>query len=190
MTRIIAGSLRGRRLVTPKGSRTRPTSDRVRESMFAALQAATDLDGANVLDLFAGTGAVGIEAVSRGAAHALLIESHAPTAALLRRNIAALGIAAKARVLTAAVPRALAAPPPDRFDLVFADPPYALDNADLTEVLTLLVTQGWLAEDADVIVERSSRTAAPEWPDGLVAERSRRYGESTLWYGRGLWTRI
>ncbi|CAM3234697.1 16S rRNA (guanine(966)-N(2))-methyltransferase RsmD [Stackebrandtia soli] len=188
MTRIIAGIHRGRRIETPPGDRTRPTSDRVRESLFGSLQAMVDLDGAAVLDLYAGSGAVGLEAASRGASPVVLIESHAKTVGLLRRNIATLGLGARVSVTAGAIPQVLRQRPPRRFDVVFADPPYALDNAALATTLSTLVEFDWLAEEADVIVERATRGGAPDWPEGIEGLRSRRYGESTLWYGRGLWT--
>lgn len=156
--------------------------------MFGALSAARDLTGTHVLDLYAGTGAVGIEACSRGAESAVFIESHTPTAQLLRRNLATLGLTGSTEVLTGSLPGAVARPAPRAFDIVFADPPYALDNATLSSLLNALCDNGWIAEDADVIIERASRSGAPQWPDGLAEVRSRRYGESTLWYGRPSWT--
>lgn len=188
MTRIIGGSLGGRRLSTPEGDNTRPTSDRVREALFGSLEAAGILDGAHVLDLYAGSGAVGLEALSRGAVSALFFESHAATARVLRRNIATLGVSAETDVNTAKLPGGLKLEPPRRFDLVFADPPYALDPTDLAIVLSHLVELDWLAEDADVVVERPSRGGEPFWPEGLTCDRSRRYGETILWYGHRSWT--
>lgn len=188
MTRIIAGEHGGRRLATPTGDRTRPTSDRVREALFGALTARGDLTDQAVLDLYAGSGAIGLEAVSRGAGAALLIESHPATARVIKRNIAALRVEDRAEVLAASLPQALNRAAPRRFDVVYIDPPYDLPQRELTEVLSALSTGDWLAEDADVIVERSSRSDEPDWPDGLATVRSRRYGESTLWYGRALWT--
>ncbi|GAA4900889.1 16S rRNA (guanine966-N2)-methyltransferase [Stackebrandtia albiflava] len=188
MTRIIAGEHRGRRLATPAGDRTRPTSDRVREALFGALQATGGIEDAAVLDLYAGSGAVGLEAVSRGAAHVLMVEAHPGTARVIRRNIATLSAGDRAEVLVAELPQAVRRPAPRPFDLVFADPPYALPDTGLAEVLAALAANGWLAEDADVIVERSSRSGEPAWPPDVTGTRSRRYGESTLWYGRALWT--
>lgn len=188
MTRIIAGEHGGRRLSTPPGDRTRPTSDRVREALFGSLDAAGRLTDANVLDLYAGSGAVGLEAVSRGAAYALLIESHPATARVIAGNIAGLGVRDRVEVTVASLPQALRRKASRRFDFVFADPPYTVGNEELAEVLVALVEGGWLTEEADVVLERPRRADEPSWPDGLGTVRSRRYGESTLWYGRALWT--
>lgn len=182
MTRVIAGTLGGRRLATPSGRDTRPTSDRVREALFNSL--AGRLAGARFADLYAGSGAVGIEALSRGAAHALFVESSPKATRVLRENLATLGVAHAAEVVTAPVASALARDPGAPYDVVFADPPYAQPDAELAEVLEALVTGGWIAEDGMVVVERSSRTGSPAWARGLTESRSRRYGETTLWYGR------
>ena len=185
MTRIIAGAHGGRRLAAPAGATTRPTADRVREALFSALEAMTDLSGARFLDLYAGSGAVGLEALSRGAVHALLVESDARAARAIRDNIAALRLAPAARLVSGKVTAVLAAPPDGGgYDVVFADPPYVLPGAELTAVLDALVSGGWLAAGAVVAVERSTRGEPLTWVDGITAERSRRYGETTLWYGR------
>jgi len=136
-----------------------------------------------VLDLYAGTGAVGLEALSRGAGHVLLVESDTRTAAVIKANIAAVGIPG-ATVVTDRAERLLSRPPgpAERYDLVFADPPYAVTQAALTRVLTLLA-DGWLAGDALVVVERATRSGTLEWPPGYVPGKSRRYGEATFWYG-------
>ena len=185
MTRIIGGRARGRRLQTPRGEATRPTSDRVREALFSALQSSLgSLEGVRFLDLYAGSGAVGLEALSRGAAAALLVEADAGALRTLRANVRALGLPG-ARVAAEKVERALAAPPNDpAYDVVFADPPYALDDAAVEAVLRALVDQSWLAPDAVVVIERPSRSAPLSWPSGMVGVRERRYGEGTLWYGR------
>lgn len=184
MTRIVAGTLGGRRITAPAGAHTRPTSDRVREGLFSALESLTDLPGARFADLYAGSGAVGLEALSRGAAHVLLVESDPKAARVIRQNLAALR--AEATLLTAKVATVLATGPPDGqpYDVVFADPPYAVPDGEISAMLALLLNQGWLAPDAVVVVERSSRSAPLAWVDGITAVRSRRYGETTLWYGR------
>ncbi|GAA1143789.1 16S rRNA (guanine(966)-N(2))-methyltransferase RsmD [Ornithinicoccus hortensis] len=183
MTRIIAGALGGRRIRTPRGSATRPTTDRVREALFARLQAWTDLDGAHVLDLYAGSGALGLEAASRGAATVLLVESDRSTAALLQDNIAALGVGDRCRVRRDRAERVVAGGPlGTAYDLVLLDPPYPLGEEGLAEVLRGLVGQGWLAERALVVVERSSRSAGPTWPPGLVPLDTKTYGQTTLHY--------
>jgi 16S rRNA (guanine966-N2)-methyltransferase len=185
MTRIIAGSLKGRRLATPPGDRTRPTSDRVREALFNSLAPGGDLDGLRFADLYAGSGAVGLEALSRGASAALFVESHAPTAKLLRRNIADLGVTG-AEVICAPVEKALQSEPGLPFDIVFADPPYAVTDAGIADLLASLVSHGWLAPDADVVVERGGRDAAVPWPAQIAEDRVRRYGTTALCYGHAL----
>lgn len=183
MTRIIAGVHRGRRLQTPTGDRTRPTSDRVREALFGSLTSLIDLDDARVVDLYAGSGAVGLEACSRGAAHAFLVESDARAARVIRANIAELRLSDSVVLTTSSVQAALAHAPAEPYDLVFADPPYSVDNTEVTANLTALLTNGWLHEDSLVLVERATRTAPFDWPEGLTESRGRKYGESIIWYG-------
>jgi 16S rRNA (guanine966-N2)-methyltransferase len=183
LTRVIAGEYGGRRLVTPSGSGTRPTSDRVREALFNTLGTMIELTGARVADLYAGSGAVGLEALSRGAARVLLVEADPRAARAARANIAALGASA-ATLTTTAVERALAARPPHEFDVVFADPPYDLGDGDLADVLAAAAANGWLAAGAVLVVERSSRSPEPVWPRDVTPDRGRRYGETVLWYGR------
>jgi 16S rRNA (guanine966-N2)-methyltransferase len=189
MTRIIAGVHGGRRLSAPAGAQTRPTSDRVREAFFSSLETMTDLSGARFMDLYAGSGAVGLEALSRGASHALLVESEPRAARVIRDNIVALRVGEAARLVTGKVGQVVSARPEgEPYDVVFADPPYALTDEELTGVQRALVDNGWLAPDAVVVIERATRPAgrgAPlTWVDGITADRSRRYGETTLWYGR------
>ncbi len=177
MTRIIGGAAGGRRLVTPAGRSTRPTSDRVREGLFSALGG--DLSGRSFLDLFAGSGAVGLEAASRGASAVVLVERDPKAVYSARENVAALGFSGV--VVRADDVLRFLHEPATPFDVVYVDPPYA-DSAD--GVLELLAGGGWLAPDGLVVVERDSRGAPPAWPPGIVADRDRRYGDSTLWYGR------
>lgn len=186
MSRIVAGTLGGRRIAAPPGEGTRPTSDRVREALFSSLEASAGLDGARFADLFAGSGAVGLEALSRGARHVLLVESDPRAARTIRHNIATLGAGPAARLVTARVGQVLATGPPDGepYDLVFADPPYAVPGEEVTAMLAALVDGGWLAEEAVVVVERATRGGPLTWVEGVTAERGRRYGETTLWYGR------
>ncbi|MFZ8756587.1 RsmD family RNA methyltransferase [Microbacterium sp. HMH0099] len=183
MTRIISGRAGGTVLDVPaKG--TRPTSDRVRESLFGALESAGLLDGARVADLYAGSGALGLESLSRGAASADLVELSGPAAGLIRRNAArvgAAGVSARASVHRANVTAYLTSVEAE-WDLVFLDPPYDLADADLTRALTALAPH--LSPDAVVVVERSTRSGAPDWAAaGLVAERDRAYGDTTMWWG-------
>ncbi|MCU7723657.1 16S rRNA (guanine(966)-N(2))-methyltransferase RsmD [Actinoplanes sp. KI2] len=185
MTRIIAGAHGGRRLSAPAGASTRPTSDRVREAFFSALDSMTDLSGARFADLYAGSGAVGLEALSRGANHALLVESDARAARVIRDNIVALRVGSAARLITGKVSQVLAGPPDGGpYDVVFADPPYAVDDDEILQLQEALLAGGWLVPDAVVAVERSSRGDPLSWVDGITADRSRRYGETTIWYGR------
>jgi 16S rRNA (guanine966-N2)-methyltransferase len=207
VARVIAGEAGGRRLAVPGGRDTRPTSDRAREGLFATIVSMLgSLDGARVLDLYAGSGAVGLEALSRGAEHVLLVEHGARAARVIRENIEAIGLSGA--VLAAdRVERVLARGPAPagaqdapagaqdapagaqddteggRYDVVFADPPYALADAAVSQVLSLLAGQGWLAPGALVIVERATRSGPVNWPDGFVPDRARRYGEATFWYG-------
>ena len=143
------------------------------------------LAGARVLDLYAGSGAVGLEALSRGAGHVLLVEHGARATRVIRENIEAIGL--PGAVLAAdRVERVLArGPEGSRYDVVFADPPYALADTAVSQVLSLLAGQGWLASGALVIVERATRSGPLNWPDGFAPDRSRRYGEATFWYGLG-----
>ena len=182
MTRIVAGAAKGRRLAVPaKG--TRPTSERAREALFNSLHGLVDLAGARVLDLFAGTGAVGLEALSRGAAEACFVESDRAACDALRRNIAAVGLAG-AQLYRAQVAAFLVARGPDQpFDLAFLDPPYAYRDDHLATLLGSL-TEQWLAPEAVVVVERSARGAEPRWPTQVTLLKQRRYGEGMLWYGR------
>ncbi|MEV4538339.1 16S rRNA (guanine(966)-N(2))-methyltransferase RsmD [Asanoa sp. NPDC049518] len=185
MTRIVAGTLGGRRLAAPPGAGTRPTSDRVREALFSSIDSMVDLDGARFADLYAGSGAVGLEALSRGAAHVLLVESDARAARTIQVNLTTLRAEPAARLVVDRVAAVLGrGPDGDPYDVVFADPPYAVDDEEIAATATALVRGGWLAEDALLIFERSSRSGPPPQVEGVTSVRSRRYGETTLWYGR------
>ncbi|NUT36297.1 MAG: 16S rRNA (guanine(966)-N(2))-methyltransferase RsmD [Hamadaea sp.] len=189
MTRIVAGVFGGRRLTAPSGQQTRPTSDRVREALFSSLESlyGGDLRDLRFADLYAGSGAVGLEALSRGASDAVFVESDPRTAKIVRDNIATLGVTARTQVLTSKVTTAVAGPPPGgAFDVIFADPPYAVGEDEVAAVLAGLAENGWLAPDAVVVVERSRRSPEPSWVQDITGERSRRYGETTLWYGRAV----
>jgi 16S rRNA (guanine966-N2)-methyltransferase len=176
--RIIAGAARGRPLSAPPGRDTRPTSDRAREGLFSTLASLTDVEGARVLDLYAGSGAVGLEALSRGAAAAVLVESDVRAAAVIRRNADAVGLPG-ARVVVDRVERFLAADGA-AYDVVFADPPYDVSDEIVARVLAAVR----LAPGGVLAVERSVRSPAPAWPEGVETVRERRYGEGALWYGR------
>jgi 16S rRNA (guanine966-N2)-methyltransferase len=182
MTRVIAGLAGGRRLKVPPAG-VRPTGDRAREGLFNSLGTLVDLDGAAVLDLYAGSGALGLEALSRGAGTVVFVESGPRVLPVLKANLAAVGLPG-GRVLAGSVPTVVRGAPPARFDVVLADPPYATPAEEVQEVLRALVDGGWLAPDAVLVVERSSREEAWEWPTPLVGLRERRYGEALLRYGR------
>ncbi|MBR7833048.1 16S rRNA (guanine(966)-N(2))-methyltransferase RsmD [Actinospica durhamensis] len=184
MTRIIAGQARGRRLAVPPGNGTRPTSDRAREGLFSALDSLLHgLGGLRVIDGYAGSGAVGIEALSRGAAAALLIESDRRAADVMRANLRTLGLPG-GRVLAERVERVAAQPCPDApYGLLFLDPPYALETEVLSAQIEDFAEHGWLGPDAVVCVERASRDPEWIWPEGFDSLRVRAYGEGTLWYG-------
>ncbi|PQZ61186.1 MULTISPECIES: 16S rRNA (guanine(966)-N(2))-methyltransferase RsmD [unclassified Microbacterium] len=182
MTRIIAGSARGARLEVP-GAGTRPTSDRVRESLFGALESLSAISGARVLDLYAGSGALGLESLSRGAASAEFVERGRQAAAIVRRNAA---IVAKAggmpsgRVHESAV-HAFLQRASGPFDLVFTDPPYDLDDTAMTADLVALAPL--LSSDAVVVVERARRSTPPDFTAaGLELFREKSYGDTTLWW--------
>lgn len=175
----MAGTAGGRTLRVPARG-TRPTSDRVREALFSRLEHAGVLDGARVLDLYAGSGALGLEAASRGAAEVVLVESARAAAQVCRQNAATLGLAG-VHVVAEKVMTHLRRPPTGRgVDLAFLDPPYDLPEDDLAEALAALVPH--LAPDAAVVVERDARTPEPTWPPGLVRSTDRRYGETVLWF--------
>ncbi|MFS8100998.1 16S rRNA (guanine(966)-N(2))-methyltransferase RsmD [Lentzea alba] len=179
MTRIVAGSAGGRRLkVPPKG--TRPTSERVREALFSSLEAMMDLDGAKVLDLYAGSGALGFEALSRGAEHATFVESDKRAAEVLKANARELGF--EDVLIANRTAEAYAATEGEKFDVVFADPPYAVTDDELAKVLRALA--GRLAEDAVLIVERGSKSGEPEWPEQVEALRAKRYGDTAVYWGQ------
>lgn len=190
MSRIIAGRAKGRRIETPKGDRTRPTTDRTREALFSMLASWFDtaeepadaqLADIAVLDLYAGSGAVGLEAASRGASRVVAVEGDAPTTTLIRRN--AEGTQLRLDVVSSRLPGGLAqliGP----FDLVFADPPYDIADDDVARLLEALVAGDLLAPSALAIVERSKRNAEPRWPAVFTDTWHRAYGETVLHLGR------
>lgn len=184
MTRIIGGTAGGRRINTPRGAATRPTSDRVREALFSAVESwCGSLHGLRFLDLYAGSGAVGLEAWSRGAGIVTLVEQDRRTAALISDNARHLGFT-RANVIAGAVASTLRRPPSAPYDLAFLDPPYTLEDGAITADLAALVEHDWLVPGAMVVVERSARSPEPEWPAGFSETRDKRYGETTLWYAQ------
>ncbi len=181
MTRIIAGAAGSLTLKTP-GSATRPTSDRVREAIFSALEARDAIADAAALDLYAGSGALGLEAASRGAGRVFLVESAGAAVKACRANAALVGARVPAaELLVAAQPvRAFLGTACAGWSLVFLDPPYELAEEELATDLALL--SPLLAEDAVVMVERSSRSPEPAWPGGIHLDRRKDYGDTTLWW--------
>lgn len=175
----------------PATDKTRPTTDRVREALFSTLtswagtsarSADESLEGMAFLDLFAGSGAVGLEAASRGAAPVLLVEADKRTALTTSRNVSSLGL--PARVLALRVEPLVRQPADRAYDVVFADPPYDLASDVLDAVFTSVVERGWVAPDGLIVLERSRRTPAPVWPAGFDGGWSRRYGETVLFFGQ------
>jgi 16S rRNA (guanine966-N2)-methyltransferase len=174
--RIVAGAAKGRRLQAPKGDDVRPTADRVKEALFSSLQPL--LPGARVLDLYAGAGGLGLEALSRGAASVTFVERANAALTALRRNVETVGLPG-ATVLADEAARTLRGEVPGGpFDLVFADPPYRLPKAQLADLLADLVRH--LAPGATVVVERAARDGAPPWPPQLKPGDPRRYGDTAL----------
>ncbi len=189
MTRIIAGFAGSRELDVPKAG-TRPTSDRVREAVFSALEARDAIVDARVLDLFAGSGALGLESLSRGAASVVLVEKHPKAADIARKNaelVRSVGKldASAVQIVANTVSHFLDGLPASSpsFDLVFIDPPYDLPEAEIDAVLEALAPH--LSDGADVIVERSTRTGDPKPPTGMTLDKSKAYGETTIhWISR------
>lgn len=161
---------------------TRPTTERAREAVFASLEAVDAVDGAAVLDLYAGSGALGLEALSRGAVEVLFVEANQQAAGILRSNIAGLRTD-RARVVRGTAVTVLATPPDRRFDLVLADPPFGIDDGELATVFEELAA-GWLTPGATVVIERAARDTVPPWPDALEAVRERRYGDAIVYVAR------
>ena len=185
MSRIISGAAGGVRLASVPGDNTRPTTDRVKESLFSKLESYDIIRGARVLDAFGGSGALGCEALSRGAASVTLLDTYPKAVAVIRKNVAAVEKAmgrtgsSSTRVQQAqALTYVKSASGP--WDLVFVDPPYAMPNEQVSELLEALTPK--LAEGAVVVVERSSRDAEPVWGEGLYCFSTRQHGETVLYY--------
>jgi 16S rRNA (guanine(966)-N(2))-methyltransferase RsmD len=182
--RIIAGEAGGRRLTVPAGDAVRPTSDRVKESVFSAL-GPVRLVGARVLDLYAGSGALGLEALSRGASEALLVEKDPVAARAIRANIETLGFGDRAVLRVAAVAAVLGGPAPAAgFDLVLLDPPYDTPAGELEVALGLLVDGTWMAADATVVVERAAGSSPLRWPEGWGSTWERCYGDTLVLFAQ------
>ncbi|MDQ6938067.1 MAG: 16S rRNA (guanine(966)-N(2))-methyltransferase RsmD [Actinomycetota bacterium] len=190
MTRIVGGTARGRTLaVPPRG--TRPTADRTREALFNRLDTLLEVSGSRVLDLYAGSGALGLEALSRGAAQVTFVDNDRRAAAVIEDNAAVVDARAMGGGVVRVVVRAVdafllaRAPSPEaRYDVIFADPPYATSEDEVAATLAAVCTPAWCADGAVIVLERSARGPVPRWPDGVEALASKRYGEASLWYGR------
>ena len=188
MTRIVAGSARGRHLAVPaKG--TRPTSDRVREAVFSSLEAHLRDDGLtwadiHVIDAYAGTGALGLEALSRGAAGVVLIERSRPAAEVIRRNIDAVGLPGAQVAVGAVSTIARQRGPQPPAWLMLLDPPYDVSAALVARELADFAAAGWLTNEALAVVERPAADASSPFPDGWHVMAQRRYGDTAVWYGR------
>jgi 16S rRNA (guanine966-N2)-methyltransferase len=183
VTRIVAGAARGRRLKVPPAL-TRPTSDRVREAVFSSLESVAEIAGASVLDLFAGSGALGLEALSRGASLAVLVDRAPAAAKVMAENVVSVGLPG-AQIVRRSVGDYLRGTPAP-FDLVLLDPPYEFPGEQVSALVARL-TQGWLAPAAVVVVERGAADSAVIWPDGFTGQWHRRFGGThvlrAVWYG-------
>src|SRR6185369_6073159 len=181
--RIVGGRLRGRALAAPKSQAIRPTADRLRESLFNILAHAhgDPVSGARVLDLFAGTGALGLEALSRGASFALFVDDGAEARALLRENVATLGLGGITRIFRRDATKLGAAHPVEPFSLAFLDPPYGMGLAE--QALASARAGGWLLPDALVVVEEA--TGAFRVPEGYEEIERRAYDDTELIFLRG-----
>jgi len=181
--RVIAGSMRGRRLTVPPGEGVRPTKDIVRESMFNALDARGAIVEANVLDLYAGSGALGIEALSRGATRTVLVEQDRSALGAISANIDHLGVKGRTRIVRADVTSFLALPPPPEapFELVFADPPYATPDDAIRALIEALRAPGWLSDDAFVSIERPARSRSNP-SEGFRPCWERTFGDTLVFF--------
>jgi 16S rRNA (guanine966-N2)-methyltransferase len=182
--RIIAGEAGGRRLAVPAGETVRPTSDRVKESVFSALGPGR-LVGARVLDLYSGSGALGLEALSRGAAAALFVDRDSAAGRAIRANIETLGFDGRAALRQSPVGAVLRGPRPgDPFDVALLDPPYDTPATDVDAVLRLLVEGEWLTPDATVVVERAAGSPPLRWPEGWGSTWERCYGDTLVLFAQ------
>ncbi|MFQ4147467.1 16S rRNA (guanine(966)-N(2))-methyltransferase RsmD [Arthrobacter sp. LAPM80] len=186
MSRIVAGTAGGSPLVSVPGDGTRPTTDRVKEALFSRLESMNMLAGTRVLDLYAGSGSLGIESASRGAKSVELIEFNDKAAAVCQRNAELVNKVLKSKIVTVQRSKVesflarVADAGVDQWDLVFMDPPYPLTEEELSLVLELLGPR--LSPYAVVVVERSARTPEPTWPDSMNLLAAKKYGETRLWF--------
>ncbi len=178
--RVIAGSAKGRKLVAPKTADVRPAMDRFKEALFSILYDVSDL---KVLDLFAGSGSVGIEALSRGADSATFVDSSALAIASIKTNLDACKFSQQAKVVRSNVADFLDRTSPQAWDLVFIDPPYALTTSDLDHVALGLGKKGMLSTGARLVFERARNDEAPPLPEGYEITLQRNYGQTSLFIG-------
>jgi 16S rRNA (guanine966-N2)-methyltransferase len=182
--RIIAGEAGGRRLAVPAGEAVRPTSDRVKESIFSALGPGR-LVGARVLDLYAGSGALGLEALSRGAAEAVFVDRDRAAGRAIQANIETLRFGHRAVLRLRPVATVLAAGPESPpFDLALLDPPYDTPAGEVDSVLRLLVEEGWVTPEATVVVERAAASSPLSWPAGWGSTWERCYGDTLVLFAQ------
>jgi len=178
VNRIVSGEAGGTKLRVPKKG-TRPTTELVREALFNILEVEGDLDGVRVLDLYSGSGGLGLEALSRGAGGVLFVEADRAAAEVLRGNISNVGLGGAVRQRP--VLDVLRAGSSEPMDLVLVDPPYALEETELTDVLATLAPRGWVCDGSLVVVERHRRNGPPQWPERFEVLRDRRYGQNVLY---------
>ncbi len=185
--RVISGRFKGVALTTPKQG-TRPTTDRTKEAIFSHLDSWGVLDDARVLDLFAGTGALGIEALSRGARELTAVEASRPAAALIGKTVAQLkrnrswAPDMRAQVLVRKAEMLAGGTANAPYDVVFIDPPYAFETEDCNRLLTDLAAHGWVDERSVIMLERSARSSDPAAPSGWEITQSKTYGETAVFY--------
>jgi len=182
--RIIAGSSKGKTLLSPTG-KTRPTSDRAREGLFSSLDSEFgSMNELNFLDLFSGSGAVGVEALSRGAANVYSIEDHAPTAGVAAKNFELVtNSTGKFTVITSTAERFVATPHQFSFDIIFMDPPYEVENGVIEKILTEINSNNLLKRNGIIAIERETKKAQFAWPQPFIEEKVRSYGQGSIFYG-------
>ena len=182
--RIIGGSAKGKSLFSPS-DKTRPTSDRAREGLFSSLESEFgSMHDLNFLDLFSGSGAVGVEALSRGAALVTSVEQHAPTSQIAMQNFQLVsGASGEFEVIPQDVSKYLSSPANHQFDIIFLDPPYDLANSEIEKILSMISKYNFLKNNGVIAVERESRSKEFNWPAPLVGTKVRGYGQGSIYYG-------
>ena len=184
--RIIAGSAKGRKLISPEGTSARPTSDRAREALFSSLESEFgQLSGIRFLDLFAGSGAVSAEAMSRGAKFCTVVESDRTALEIARKNVEMVRSSSpdSQAIYIEGEVETFVKRPSNPFDVIFLDPPYSYLDSDLADIVANLHESGFIAPSTLVIVERASRSTPFPWPPGMKEVKERRYGNAAIYYG-------